>query len=134
MSIAGELREWAIIFLKNRDIYQKEIKELETLNGDFIVRKTDSDTLFLIRPDVDVDEIAEKDGKVSVVMCNRKSNVAAVAKGWDKIKAKPQLCLFFVNPKTNEKWMIYPKTHDLITEPAALKKGLESLCSMVEEC
>jgi len=135
MTLKEELREWTLVFLKNRDLYKQEIERIEKLDGDFVVHKKNTRTRFMIRPELDdVGEVAREDGALSVVLLNRQKNVDAVAKGWDKIKDKPNLCIFFVNPLANEKWMIFPKTHDLITEREALKKGLESLASAVPEC
>ena len=133
MDIVAQLKEWTQIFLKSRDIMQKSITGFENLNGDFVVNKTSGDVLFLIRPELaDVGEIVEKStGNAGLVVLNTKRNVDAVIAGWDRLSKLKGLCIYFVNPKANEKWLLYPYTHDQITEKAALRRGLESLFSMV---
>jgi hypothetical protein len=133
MEIAAELKEWAQIFLKSRDVLQKSITGIENLNGDFIVHKATGDAIFLIRPVLEnVDEVVEKSsGNSGLVVLNTKKNVDAVIANWEKLAKLQKLCIYFVNPKTNDKWLLYPFTHNQITEKPALKRGLESLFSMV---
>ncbi len=64
----------------------------------------------------------------------RHANTTFVVANWDKLSNLKGLCIYFVNPKLNEKWLLYPFTHNQITERSALKRGLESLFSMVPAC
>ncbi|MEM3154715.1 MAG: hypothetical protein QW165_04080 [Candidatus Woesearchaeota archaeon] len=133
MDVAAELKEWAQIFLKSRDVLQKSIIGFENLNGDFVVKKTTGDVLFLVRPELhDIGEIVSKvQGSAGLVVLNTKKNVDFVVSNWDKLAKLQKLCIYFVNPKTNDKWLLYPFTHNQITDSSALKRGLESLFSMV---
>jgi len=133
MDIAAELKEWAQIFLKSRDVMQRVISSFESLNGDFVVHKTTGDVIFMIRPELsNVEEVVEKSsGNAGLIVLNTKKNVDAVISNWDKLAKLKGLCIYFVNPKANEKWLLYPHTHDQITEKPALRRGLESLFSMV---
>jgi hypothetical protein len=133
MDLVAELKEWAQIFLKSRDAVQKSIIGIENLNGDFIVHKAAGDILFLVRPEIsNVDEIVQQAaGSSGLVVLNTKKNLDLVIANWDKLAKLKGLCIYFVNPKSNEKWLIYPFTHDQITEKPALRRGLESLFSMV---
>ena len=130
MDTAAQLKEWMQIYLKSRDAIQKVITGFENLNGDFVVHKNSTDILFLIRPEfTNVDEIADK--AVGLVVLNTKKNLNFVISNWDTLSKLKGLCIYFVNPKSNDKWMLFPYTHDRITEKSALKRGLESLFSMV---
>ena len=133
MDVVSSLKEWVQIYLKSRDVLQKTITGFENLNGDFIVHKSTGDVLFLIRPEFsNVDEVIEKaTNNAGLVVLNTKKNVDAVVASWDKLSKLKGLCIYFVNPSLNEKWLLYPYTHNQITEKAALRKGLESLFSMV---
>ena len=133
MDVSAELKEWAQIFLKSRDVLQKAITGMDSLNGDFIVHKTTGDVLFLVRPELsDVDEIVSKaTASAGLVVLNIKKNVDVVVQHWDKLAKLKGLCIYFVNPKSNDKWLLYPYTHEQITERSALRRGLESLFSMV---
>lgn len=133
MDVSAELKEWAQIYLKSRDVLQKSILGFESLDGDFIVRKSSGDVLFLVRPELsDSAEIVEKcSGSCGLIVLNSKKNVDFVVSNWDKFAKLRGLCIFFVNHKLNDKWLLYPYTHDQITERSALRRGLESLFSMV---
>lgn len=133
MDVSAELKEWTQIFLKSRDVLQKSITGFENLNGDFIVHKTSGDILILIRPVLqNVDEVVVKSqGSSGLVVLNTKKNVDAVISNWDKLAKLKGLCIYFVNPKTNDKWLLYPFTHNQITERSALRRGLESLFAVV---
>ena len=133
MDTAAQLKEWAQIYLKSRDIMQKSITGFESSNGDFVVRKSTGDILFLVRPELsNADEVIEKStGNSGLVVLNTKKNLDFVVSHWDKLANLKGLCIYFVNPRANEKWLLYPYTHDQITEKPALRRGLESLFSMV---
>ena len=92
-------KEWMQIYLKSRDSIQKVITGFENLNGDFVVHKTSTDVLFLIRPEfTNVDEIADK--AVGLVVLNTQKNVKFVISNWDKLSKLKELCIYFVNPKS----------------------------------
>jgi hypothetical protein len=133
MDVSAQLKEWTQIFLKSRDVLQKSITGFESLNGDFVVHKSSGDVIFLIRPEFsNVDEVVEKaQSTAGLVVLNTKKNVNSVIASWDKLAKLKGLCIYFVNPNLNEKWLLYPYTHDQITEKPALRRGLESLFSMV---
>jgi hypothetical protein len=133
MDLVSQLKEWAQIYLKSRDVLQKSITGFESLNGDFVVHKTTGDVLVLIRPELsDAGEIVEKSaGSAGLVVLNTKKNVDFVVSNWDKLSKLKGLCIYFVNPAANEKWLLFPFTHDQITEKPVLRRGLESLFSMV---
>jgi len=133
MNVSIQLKEWAKIYLKNRDMFQKSIKKFGDLNGDFIVHKSIGNILFLIRPELkSVEELVDKDGGVSLVVLNTKKNVFAVVANWDLLSSKKDLCIFFVNLKFNEKWLLFPFTHNQIIEKSSLKRGLMSLFSSIQ--
>lgn len=130
-----ELKEWILLHIKNRDLLQNLITGFEDVPGfDLVVRRSDADQFFLVRPEIsDAEEIVSKaiGNRLGVVTLNKKSNVDFVVKHWDSFKDVDKLCFYFVNPRTGDKWMLFPKTHELITEKAALKPGLMSLYTSI---
>jgi hypothetical protein len=122
-----DLKEWIKTYLKSRDVFQKSIECFEDLNGDFIVHKSDSSTFFLIRPELKDAKEATKDGNVSLVTLNTKKNVNTIVSNWNLLSQKQNLCIYFVNLSSNEKWILYPFTHNKITDKSSLKRGLMSL-------
>ena len=125
------LKEWMLTYLKSRDAIKQEITGIEDNGDSFIVRKQNTDTLFLVRPELNsIDEIKQKaNGSISLAVHNTKRNVDFVITNWDTLSKFEKLCIYFVNPVSNEKWMLYPHTHNQITEKIALRKGLEAMYS-----
>ncbi|MCX6708308.1 MAG: hypothetical protein NTW67_01490 [Candidatus Woesearchaeota archaeon] len=132
MDIVVQLKEWVQIYLKSRDILQKAITGFEDSNGDFVVHKTSGDVVFFIRPELkDVEVLQRIAGSAGLVVLNTRKNVDFVVSNWAEFSKLPGLCIYFVNPAADDKWLLYPFTHNQITEKASLKRGLESLFSMV---
>ena len=127
------LKEWMLTYLKSRDAIKQEITGIEDNGDSFIVRKQNTDTLFLIRPELNsMDEIKQKaNEQTSLAVHNTKRNVDFVITNWDALSKFEKLCIYFVNSVSNEKWMLYPHTHNQITEKTALRKGLEAMYSEV---
>lgn len=136
MDIKKELKEWTITYVKSRDVMQKTIVGIEEFGDDFVVRRSSGEDAFLIRAAFsNVDEIAGKgDSSVGLVLLNTRENLNAVISGWDKLCRMKGLRIYFVNPKASgeKKWLLAPYTHERISDRSSLKKGLESLFSMVE--
>jgi len=132
MSIHEQLSEWIKIFLQNRDVFNKVITGFENVNGDLLVKRTTGDLVVFIRPELgDVSDVSSRDGPCALALLNTKKNLDAVIKNWDVLAKKKDLCIYFVNPNSNDKWLLYPHTHNQITEKPALRRGLESLFAMV---
>lgn len=128
----GDLADWMKTFLKNRDVFDRSITSIEDVAGGFVVHKQSGDVFVLIRPQFDdIDEVVSREGPCALVVLNSKKNFAALLKAWGVLSAKKNLCVYFVNPKTSEKWLVYPYTHSQITEKSALEKGLQSLFDTV---
>jgi hypothetical protein len=132
MSVHERLAEWVQVFLQNRDVFNKVITGFEKVNGDLLVKRTNGDLLVFVRPELgDVSDVSVRDGPSVLAVLNSKRNLDAVIKNWDVLAKKKDLCVYFVNPETNDKWLLYPHTHNQITEKSALRRGLESLFAMV---
>lgn len=135
MNVHAQLKEWALAYVKSRDAFDKAIIKLESLDGDFVAHKHSGEVVrFLVRPEVDVGELAAAEGRVSAVVLNTRGNVDRVVGAWERLAKKKGLRLFFVNPVANEKWLLYPSTHDRVIERKALKRGLYGLFAAVPEC
>jgi len=108
--MAEELKEWIQLYLKNRDVLQRSITGFESLNGDLIVHKDSGDVIFFIRPELDeIESLVDKArGKSGLVVLNTQKNLNAVLKNWDALSTLKELCIYFVNPIVNEKWLLYP--------------------------
>lgn len=127
-----ELTSWIKNYLTSRDAMEQLIVSIEDTGKDFVVHKKTGDVRFLVRPELnDTAEIKSIAGKIGLVVLNSRKNLDFVISNWQTFAALKELCIYFVNPTVNEKWLLYPFTHNQITEKNALKRGLFSLFSMV---
>ena len=133
MSAAKLLNEWIKTLLINRDIVDRNILSFEDNGFDFVVKRKDGEVFVFVRPQLGEVSEFSKQGKVIVVTLNVRKNVDALFANWKLFAARDKLCLYFVNPTVNERWVIYPATHDKIADKASLKQGLDSLFVVVPE-
>ena len=134
------LLEWAITFVKNKDIVSKKIEKIE--NGkdgfDFYVKYKDKEQYFIIAPNIsNIDSIIQKlnnNFHFSVITMNSKENLGIVIKNWKRLVDFKFLNIIFVNPfsESDKKWIIFPYTHNKICEASFLEAGLKSMFEMVE--
>jgi len=108
------------------------IVSVEDTGKDFIVHKKTGDVRFMVMPELaDISEFKTLTGKTGLVILNSRKNLDFVITNWQVFSSLKDLCIYFVNTTVNEKWLLYPYTHNQITEKNALKRGLLSLFSMV---
>ena len=126
-----KLKEWVLHFVKNKAAFDVEDVIVEETDDEVMMKKSSGNKHFIIKDELDdsiLDVIEKIKGDVIVVVTlNKKINVGWLVKKWNELIKFPQLSFMFVNTETSEKWALFPKTHDLITEKASLKKGLISL-------
>ena len=133
------LKQWAKIFIQNRDAFHKQIEIIEEdEEWDFIAHLKDgTKRLYLAQEPLHIEELLPKLGiePVYVIVNNSKQNLTILIDHWQELKTFPKLCIIFINPDSDleKQWMIYPYTHDRITETSALKLGLKSIFESVKE-
>ncbi|MBI4145739.1 hypothetical protein HY489_00185 [Candidatus Woesearchaeota archaeon] len=125
-----DLKEWTKTLLKSRDSIKQEIIKIEDQNGELTVHKKTGQSKFIIKPELkDLNSIPTS--QVNLVILNTKKNLEFVITNWQTLAQHKNLCIYFVNPTTNDKWLLYPYTHNQITEKIALRKGLETMFAEV---
>jgi len=135
------LKEWIHRYLVNKDLIQRKIETMDDSEEDTIIvhlheGKKHPHLIVPFMVDIDAALARLKDHELcSLVVYNSRQNLDAVIKSWDKlIKFKRHFSIYFVNPfsKLDKRWVIFPYTHNLITDRAGLKPGLETLFAAVE--
>jgi len=124
-----ELKQWLKTFLKNKE---HPVVHLEETADTLFVEYTGEKHVYIIHPHFEdkqhlLTQAAGKEHQITLVVLNTRKNIAQVIAWWDILIQYPQLNIFFVAPKTNEKWVLYPSTHNKIIEPQNLEKGLHAL-------
>ena len=131
------LEEWMTNFLKNKDLISNNILNLTNNNNKITVEFKTKTQIFHIIPFIQkIENIVKnlKKDNSSLVIYNTKENFDAIFSKWKDLSKNPGLSIYFVNPfsKMDKKWVIFPRTHSLISDKASLKQGLLSLFNTVE--
>ena len=133
-SAHDELTEWTIFYVKNKDIIRKEIKDYKVLKNFVEFEYSSRKHTYYILPDLKSDSLAiSKEGNITIICLNKKENLNFLVENWENFKINSKFSIIFVNIKTGGKWIVYPHTHDKITDKESLKPGLISLFENVLE-
>ncbi len=130
--------DWIVEFLKNKDAVVRQITNVrKNAEGvDVVIEGSLKNQFVVVQPVLsDLAKLdALKDKHAVLVTANTKENVEFLISNWNVLAKFPHLCVYFVNPNssTDKRWVIFPATHDRITERRALRKGLESMYATVE--
>ena len=134
------LKDWILHYLKSKDLFEKSILAIkEDVAGyDLLIKHKEKEQYILVIPllqDLAALEKKCNDQNLIVVVANVRENLSFLLKNWLRLATHKRLCFYFINQKslTDKRWIIYPYTHNAITDKSALKKGLEALFASVEE-
>lgn len=138
-ALTSYLAQWIERHIRNRDLIHRKIKTIQVSGDHITVEYGDKTQLLTVQPTLG--PAAEAIGKLSgdhasIVTYNTAENFAALVRDWNAYASfKRHFCIYFVNPfsKQDKFWVIYPWSHNAITEPASLKSGLVSVASMVDQ-
>ena len=132
------LSEWLIRYLKNKDLMLHKIKELNH-SGNLVISVEKTGTKhYVVVPfittysealiDIDSDQI-------TLVVYNTQNNISQLIKEWKPLLNQKRFMVFFVNPfsQQDKRWIICPRTHDMISDEKNLKEGIESLALSVDK-
>jgi len=123
-----DLKSWTIEFVKHKDVFTKNLIDFNAKEDSVEFNFKDKKHTYITKEILD-DSLKNriKEGYFAVVCLNKKENLDFLIKNWDFFAKFQKVSILFVNLKTNERWIIYPSTHDSLTEREALKPGLNSL-------
>jgi len=134
------LTEWTEHYVRNKDLLTRNIQSITKNEAGWtlsVIRK-DATQHFLVVPHLeDINVLLAKmqpDLNACLVVLNTRKNLDVVIQAWPELIKYPRLSIIFANPEssTDKRWIIFPHTHEKITERKALKTGLESLFLTVE--
>ncbi len=128
------LKEWSINFVKHKDIFNNRLIDFKVLQDMIEFEFKDKKHLYIILPEL-TDSLKEKirDSFITIVCLNKKDNLNYVIKNWDMFIKNKELNIIFVNPIINDKWILNPYVHEIISEKESLSQGLKTLFEGVQE-
>lgn len=140
------LVEWAINFIKNKDIVSKKVEKIEHRKDgfDLYVKYKDREQYFIITAKIaDIEPVLQKinsSGHISsschfsILTLNSNENFESLLKNWSRIINFKFLNIIFINPfsATDKKWIIFPHTHHKICDESSLEAGLRAMFEGVE--
>jgi precorrin-6B methylase 1 len=133
------LTDWTEHYLKNKDLLLKNIVSIQRGDGWTltVIRKDGAQHILIVPHLTSLETLFSRmqpELNAVLVVLNTHKNLEMVLDNWQALTKFPKLCLIFANPdsSTDKRWVIFPHTHDKITERKMLKFGLESLFSTVE--
>jgi hypothetical protein len=132
------LKDWIVEYVKNKDSMTRQITSIQkdAENVDIFVEGTLKSQFIIVQPELnDLGKLDSlKDKHIVLVTANTKENAEFLIGHWEELVKYPHLCVYFVNPNSSmdKRWVIFPATHDKITERRTLRKGIESLYATVE--
>ncbi|MFH0875973.1 MAG: hypothetical protein V1859_08600 [archaeon] len=129
-----DLLEWAKIYLKNKDTHAKKIISMNCSFDKIECECIDGPIVYFMSETLDA-SLLEKvmSGKRGIFCLNIKKNIDFIIKNWNELIKNKELIVVFANPATNNKWVLRPYTHNLISDESTLSLGLKSLFEGVEE-
>ncbi len=134
---AEYLSEWFVRYLQNRDLAFRKINNITTKDCLVIVEETSGKKItYQIIPFLDDFteplESANPDS-AGIVTYNDPQAFDALKKSWKDLIKHPDLVIYFINPFSQEskRWIIRPRSHDLISDKESLGPGLKSLYETV---
>ena len=133
--VVNVLKEWAVNYLKHRDIILKTIVSINEEADKIIVEFRDKEQVFLVIPNLDKSLIEDiKNKNLSIISLNSKENLNFLTDNWKKLVKFENLKFFFVNPfsEPDKKWFISPYVHNKICDENSLKLGLKTMFDTVE--
>ena len=128
----NSLLEWTIFYVKNKDIIRKEIKDYKILKNYIDFDYGNRKHTYYMQPTLDEETIKLSENGITTIVClNKKENLNFIVSNWDKLTKNKTFSIIFTHPKLNQRWIIYPYTHNSVTEKASLKLGLQTLFEQI---
>ena len=124
----NRLKDWALHFVKHRDLFLKNLTDIEEYDDSFIANFKTKAERYIVRENLKIEDNLSKDESIVIVTLNNARNFQVLISEWKVLISFPKLKVIFVEKISNGKhWIIHPYMHDKISDKASLKQGLKAL-------
>jgi len=128
-----ELIEWAINYVKNKDLVKRDLVDYEQDNEIIIFHHKEYDqTCFCVEYlDDSIKKQMDKKKRMLIVCPNSKKNLKYLTENWKFFKDYEFLSLVFANIEYNLRWIIRPSIHNHVADESNIAKGLKAMFETV---
>lgn len=121
------LRSWTKHHLNHRNIFLKNLKNIEDSAKGFNAELTNKSEEYIIIDNLEFENL-DKEKNTSIVCMNTNKNFQKLLSEWKIIVAYENLRIIFIEKiNSNKYWQIKPFHHDKIADKKTFKAGLKSL-------
>ena len=133
------LKEWALTYIKHRDMAIRKIAEIKGSDSGFVVVNNDGATAdCIVKPSLKsfglAAAAAKQKGPVIVFTLSNEENILAVYNSWPSLSSNSGLIVVFGNPFSamEDKWFLKPFLHNKVCDRNSLLRGLKAMSELVE--
>ena len=138
-TVQDHLLAWLERYFENRRLMDKTILSIVKKTDCLVLEKNNgpSKYYFILSSLEDV-KVKLKDliqPHQYIVTLNTKENFDFLVSNWDLFHSVSHFGMMFINPfsKLDKKWILFPSTHNLISDGKSIKKSLAVLFANVDE-
>ena len=130
------LKEWGIVYIKNKDVLLGSIIAVEDAPEGFVVKYKDKEGIFLVieklTPDL-IERLKQEERTSNIITYYTKENFEFLVSRWKELAQFPKLTVYLANPSSNQDmvWSIKPYVHDHICDSSSLVRGLKAIAESV---
>jgi len=129
----SSLNDWCVNFVKHKDMFNKNLIDFKVEKNKIEFNYKNKKQIYTIIPILNQEIKKILDNNLNIVCLNKKENLNFLKLKWNDFKKYENLKIIFVNPETNNKWIINPHIHDRISDKENFSQGLKSMFENVEE-
>ncbi len=129
-----DLEEWTIQYVKHKDLLDNMLENYEKQEDKIRFNFEHMDHDYYIQPKLSkkVFDIEEDTERTTIVCRNEEENVDFMMQNWKEF-TRHEYTVIFVNPESNNKWIIQPHVHDRVADNEHLEEGLQTMFEQSKE-
>src|SRR3989344_2079015 len=130
------LKDWGIIYIKNKDVILCSIVAVEDAPEGFVVKYKDKEAIFLVIdrlvPEL-IERLKQEERASNIITYYTKENFEFLVSRWKEFAQFQKLTVYLANPSSNQDmvWSIKPYVHDHICDSSSLVRGLKAIAESV---
>src|SRR3989344_828918 len=116
---AMNLKELALNFVKSRNAFTKKFDRIREEENIIKAESSEEKEYFCVFEELPelsiIRDLPDKSDKTTLITLNTKENFNKILDYWEFLAHEKRIFLVFVNPSANDKWVLHPASHNLIS-------------------